>query len=141
MQEAELAKRLGEVEFFAGLSDATRRQVAERCVQLTHRPGKAVTEQGGQAGGFHLILSGTAVVEVGGVPTATLGEGAGFGEISLIDGEPRSATVIAGEGGLTTAAVSPLAFRPLLDDPEVAHSLLRVVTARLRAAEARAAHA
>jgi CRP/FNR family cyclic AMP-dependent transcriptional regulator len=139
MQEVELARRLAGVEFFAGLSEATRRQVAGRAVQLTHRSGTAVTHQGVEGAGFHLITAGTAIVQVGGETRATLGEGDSFGEISLIDGEPRSATVIAGDDGLSTAAISPLAFEPLLDDPEVCRALLRVVTSRLRAAEAHAA--
>jgi CRP/FNR family transcriptional regulator, cyclic AMP receptor protein len=138
MQEQELARRLAGVEFFAGLSEATRRQVASRGVQLTHRTGKAITQQGAEGAGFHLILSGTAVVQIGGVDRATLHEGDSFGEISLIDGRPRSATVVAGDG-LATLAISPLAFEPLLDDAEVSRSLLKVVTARLRAAEARSA--
>jgi CRP/FNR family transcriptional regulator, cyclic AMP receptor protein len=139
MQEAELAKRLSDVPFFAGLPDSTRREIARRMVQLTHRAGHSVTEQGGVSNGFHLITDGSAVVVVGGVERATLEPGAGFGEISLIDGQPRSATVIAGPDGLKTAALSPLAFDPLLDDPEVSKALLKVVTARLRTAEVRAA--
>jgi CRP/FNR family transcriptional regulator, cyclic AMP receptor protein len=141
MQELELARRLAGVEFFSGLSEATRRQVAGRAVQLTHRPGTEITHQGAEGAGFHLITDGSAIVKVGGETRATLAEGDSFGEISLIDGEPRSATVIAGDDGLTTVAISPLAFEPLLDDPEVARALLRVVTSRLRAAEARAAQA
>ena len=137
MQEAELARRLGEVEFFSGLSEATRREIARRTVQLTHRAGTSVTEQGGASSGFHLILSGSAVVSVGGVERGTMEPGTGFGEISLIDGQPRSATVVAGPDGLTTAALSPLAFDPLLDDASVSKALLKVVTGRLRAAEAR----
>jgi CRP/FNR family transcriptional regulator, cyclic AMP receptor protein len=139
MQEVELAKLFGDVEFFSGLPEPTRREIARRTVQLTHRAGTAVTEQGGSSTGFHLITDGSAVVLVGGVERATLGPGAGFGEISLIDGQPRSATVVAGPDGLTTAALSPLAFGPLLDDPGVAKALLSVITVRLRAAEARAA--
>ena len=141
MQEAELARRLAEVEFFAELPEETRRQVVSRGAQLTHRAGTAITTHGADGAGFHLILSGTADVEVHGEKRATLSTGDSFGEISLIDGQPRSATVIAGPEGLSTLAISPLAFSPLLDDPVVARSLLRAVTARLRAAEARAAAA
>ena len=116
MQEFELARRLGGVEFFSGLSEAKLRQIASRGVQLTHRPGTAVTEQGTEATGFHLIIGGTAVVQVGGETVATLHEGDSFGEISLIDGRPRSASVIAAGDGLSTLAISPRAFGPLLDD-------------------------
>lgn len=137
MQEPELARRLASVEFFAGLSEAKRREIAGHVVEMKHSPGRLLTEQGTEGAGFHLILDGTADVEVGGVQRATLKEGDSFGEISLLDGQPRSATVKAGDGGLTTAAISPLSFAPLLDDPEVSKSLLRVLTARLRASEAR----
>jgi CRP/FNR family cyclic AMP-dependent transcriptional regulator len=139
MQEAEVARRLAAVEFFSGLSEAKRRQIAGKMVEMKHNPGRLLTEQGTDGASFHLILDGTAVVEVGGEARATLKDGDSFGEISLIDGQPRSATVIAGEGGLVTAALSSFAFAPWLDDPEVSRGLLRVVTARLRAAEARAA--
>jgi len=141
MQEFELTRRLGQVEFFSGLSEGVLREIAGRGVQLTHRPGAAITQQGAESAGFHLVLSGTATVEVGGHPVNTLAEGDSFGEISLIDGQPRSASVIAGESGLSTLAISPLAFGPLLDDAEVSRTLLRVVTSRLRAAEARTAQA
>ena len=137
MQEPELARRLASVEFFSALAEDARRRIAGHVVQMTHRPGRVLTEQGTEGAGFHLILDGTADVEVNGEKRATLKEGDSFGEISLIDGRPRSATVIAGEGGLRTATISPLAFSPLLDDPEVSRGLLKVVTARLRAAEAR----
>ena len=124
MQVPELARRLASVEFFSGLSDDSRRRIAEHVVEMTHRPGRHLTDQGTDGAGFHLILDGSADVEM-----------------SLIDGQPRSATVIVGDDGLRTATISPLAFAPLLDDPEVSRGLLKVVTARLRASEARNAAA
>jgi CRP-like cAMP-binding protein len=139
MHEAELARRLAAVEFFSELPDARRRQIAAKMVELRHNPGRLLTEQGTDGATFHLVLSGSAIVDVGGSTVTTLGEGDSFGEISLIDGEPRTATVIAGEQGAVTAALSSLAFAPLLDEAEVSRGLLRVVTARLRASEARAA--
>jgi len=137
MQEPELARRLASVEFFSGLSEQARRRIAGHVVEMAHRPGRVLTEQGVEGAGFHLILSGSAHVDINGTRRATLKEGDSFGEISLIDGQPRSATVTAGEDGLRTATISPLAFAPLLEDPEVSHGLLKVVTARLRASEAR----
>ena len=86
---------------------------------------------------IHLVTAGEAEVEVGGQPRATLRRGQGFGEISLIDGEPRSATVRAGTDGLQTFALSAWEFRPLLEEnPSVAFQLLKTLSARLRAAEA-----
>ena len=137
MQEPELARRLASVEFFSTLPEAKRRQIAGHIVDRTHRPGRVLTEHGMGGADLHLILHGTADVNVGGQVRATLTEGDSCGEISLMDSAPRSATVVAGKGALTTAALSPLAFAPRLDDLEVAKPLLRVLTTRLRTAEAR----
>src|SRR4051812_39405280 len=134
MIERDLAERLAAVEFFAGLSEDARRAVARTMAEMRHSPGKVLTEQGAEGAGFHLVLAGSAIVKVNDAVVATLTEGGSFGEISLLDGLPRSATVVAGPEGLRTAAISPLAFAPMLDDPSVVRPLLRVVVARLRAA-------
>ena len=85
--------------------------------------------------GFHLIKSGTASVSVNGAERPDLGPGHYFGEISLIDGKPRSATVTA-KTDLTTISLVSWAFKPILDEePEVAKGLLTVMCARLRAVE------
>jgi CRP-like cAMP-binding protein len=68
---------------------------------------------------------------------ATLTEGAYFGEMSLVDGQPRSAAVVAGAFGLATFAIPKWSFDALLTrHPEIAVSMLRVLCGRLRRAEA-----
>ena len=85
---------------------------------------------------MHVVLDGTARVDVHGQTHAVLEPGAYFGEISLIDGRPRSADVVAGEGGLRTLALSKWTFEDLLEKhPEIAVPMLRVLAARLRADE------
>jgi CRP/FNR family transcriptional regulator len=72
-----------------------------------------------------------------GTVVGTVGPGAYFGELSLIDGEPRSAEVVAGDDGLQTFALTKWSFEALMEEhPEVAVPMLRVMTARLRRAEA-----
>ncbi len=100
-----------------------------------HEAGKEITEEGGGAVGFHLIREGEASVTVHGAQKPALGPGDYFGEISLIDGKPRSATVRA-ETPLTTVSLASWSFLPILDDqPEVSKQLLKVLCARVRAAE------
>ena len=82
------------------------------------------------------LLEGSAEVEVNGVVRGPLNVGDYFGEISLVDGLPRSATVVAGPDGLSTFALSALAFEPVVkENPEVAQALLKALTARIRSLE------
>ncbi len=128
---------LSSVDLFSGLGAKALGKVAARCRSVEHPQGKDIVVEGDGGAGFHLIVSGTAEVLVGGVVTGSLSAGQWFGDISLVDGAPRSATVRA------TTPVSSLAltswdFRPLLEDePEIARNLLLVMCRRLRAAEAR----
>lgn len=136
MQGTEIARRLADIDVFASLPETARQDLAGRATRLQFRPGSVITEQGGDGASFNLITEGTAVVLVDGVERVTLGVGDYFGEIALIDRQPRSATVKAGDEGAKVAAMSALSFAPLLDDPEVCKGLLAVVCARLRKVEA-----
>jgi CRP/FNR family cyclic AMP-dependent transcriptional regulator len=132
----ELVDRLRTVPLFQGLREKELRSVAARMRQVEHASGAEILEEGGSAAGFHLILDGRAAVAVHGRPRRTLGPGEVFGEMSLIDGRPRSASVTA-DGPLRTASLSAWEFEPLLDEhPEIARALLRVLADRLRGAEA-----
>ena len=92
-------------------------------------------EQGAASVGLQIVLSGSADVSVNGVARPPLRPGDYLGEISMIDGAPRSATVVAGPEGLTTFRLSALAFAPLMDKPEVACTLLKAPCARVRSLE------
>ena len=128
---------LGKTDLFGSLSPRALRKVAATAREISHPDGKEITEEGGSGVGFHLINSGKATVSVGDAARPDLGPGDYFGEISLIDGKPRSATVTA-KGDLTTISMVSWDFTPLLEkEPEVSKGLLMVLCARLRAAESR----
>lgn len=130
-----IVEALGRTDLFSELGKKVLQAVADQAKLVEHDAGKEITEEGGGATGFHLITHGTASVTVGGKPRRTLGAGEYFGEISLIDGQPRSATVRS-ETPLRTVSLSSWSFRPLLDEePAVSKALLKVMCARLRAAE------
>ena len=133
--DPEIVQALSSTDLFSGVGDKALTAIAAQARVVSHPQGKDITEEGGGAAGFHLIRSGTVSVTVGGNPRPDLGPGDYFGEISMIDGKPRSATVNA-TSPVTTISLASWAFHPILDEhPEVSKELLKVMCARLRAAE------
>lgn len=131
-----LSRRLAKVDLLSGLSEDDLNLVVEAGTTFTHPPGQVVIRSGAEGPGLRLVLEGEATVDVGGTPRGSLGVGDYFGEISLLDGHPASATVTAGESGLRTFAVSPANFVALLDrNPRMARTVMLALCSRLRAAE------
>lgn len=83
-----------------------------------------------------VVLDGQASVRKGDVEIAVCGPGQCFGEMSLLDDQPRSATVVAVEP-TKVLAISRADFRKLLPKaPRLAETLLATMSMRLRAAQA-----
>jgi CRP/FNR family transcriptional regulator, cyclic AMP receptor protein len=123
MDQDEMARRLGAVPVFADLDEPELHSIAGRLKEVHFEAGRAIATQGDTGVGFHLIVDGEAEVSGDGVPTHTIGSGGYFGEIGLIDGGPRSATVTA-HTDLTTLALVSWDFQPLLDNPAFTKGLL-----------------
>ena len=137
MNSKELQQQLAGVELFQGLSKRTLAQIASSGRFTDHVDGHEVIVEGAGATGFHLITAGTARVTSGGAVRRTLGVGDYFGEISVIDGKPRSSSVVA-VGNLQTFMIRPSVLQGLIaDQPKLAQQLLLVLCTRLREAEAR----
>jgi CRP-like cAMP-binding protein len=130
---------VAEVEVFSGLSRRQVKKLIDRAQEIQHDQGQEVAAQGLGALAFHLVLDGHASVKVGGAEVRTLGPGDYFGEISMIDGKPRSATVtVTSDAPMTTLVVPHQEFQRLLgDEPDFARGLLGTLCARIREAEAR----
>jgi CRP-like cAMP-binding protein len=106
--------------------------VYEAGKEVTFDEGKPIVEEGATGAGFHLILEGEAAVLVGGRKRASLGPGDYFGEMALLDGGPRSATVKA-MTPVHTLTLASWAFVPLVDkNPPIARKLLVELSRRLR---------
>lgn len=136
MSSSEHDQALAAVPIFAGLSKRQRSRLLDASRVVKHDAGREIATEDQGALALHVILEGAATVSKAGVVKRTLGAGDHFGEISMIDGKRRSATVTAC-APLTTLVVPHLSFQSLLDDdPTCARELLKVLCARLREAEA-----
>jgi CRP/FNR family transcriptional regulator, cyclic AMP receptor protein len=126
---------LAATDLFGSLNKRALGTVAASVKVVHHAAGKELTTEGDGGVAFHLITHGTASVSVRGAPRRSLGPGEYFGEISMIDGKPRSATVIA-DTPLTTLALVAWRFAPLLDEhPDVTKALLLTLCERIRTSE------
>jgi CRP-like cAMP-binding protein len=110
-------------------------QIARILKERRFKKGETVIMEGTGGAAFFLIESGQATVSRKGVEIATLGPGEHFGEIALIDGGPRSATVTAATD-LVCYGLTFWEFRPLVErNGTIAWKILQAVAKRLRAAE------
>ena len=131
-QQIEMLRR---VPLFSDLSKKELDQLARTGRVVDHAEGHVVVTEGEKGVGFHLILDGEARVTKGGRTVAKLGPGQWFGEISMIDGGPRTATVSAATQ-LHTFGVASWDFHPLLKtSPTITFKLLVTMCSRLRDAE------
>ena len=136
-----LPQTLAGIDLFSGLPEHVLSELVRAGTTFTTPPGGTVVKQGSPDAGLRVILEGSAQVEVAGVERPTIEAGGYFGEISVIDGAGRSATVIAGDQGLKTFAISPINFSRLLDDHhELARSVLKALCARIRTLEGSPTH-
>jgi CRP/FNR family transcriptional regulator, cyclic AMP receptor protein len=132
-----MAESLREIPLFADLSNRDVKRLVESMHEQSFRAGDAVVAEGDGGVGFFVILEGRARISQGGEDRGTLVAGDYFGEMALIDGDDRSATVIAKED-LRCAAMTMWHFRPFVKDhPDVAWGLLTALVKRIRETRAR----
>jgi hypothetical protein len=124
---------LQRVQLFADLDRKQAQQVARLLKLRPFTKGQTVIMEGSGGAAFFLIESGQATVSRQGVHVATLGPGDHFGEIALIDGGPRSATVTAATD-LVCYGVTFWEFRPLIErNGAIGWKLLQGLAKRFRA--------
>jgi CRP-like cAMP-binding protein len=126
---------LAQVPLFSALSRRHLKRLAEHADIVTFRERESIVRAGEPGGTFYVLLEGSAKVTRG---TKTLGQlqpGDFFGEISLLDGGPRTASVTAATP-VTAIRVFKRSFDTVVaEEPTVAAKILAVVARRLREAE------
>jgi pyruvate,water dikinase len=126
---------LQRVKLFADLDRRQTEQIARLLKLRPFSKSEIIIMEGSGGAAFFVIDSGEATVSSKGAQLATLGPGDYFGEIALIDGGPRSATVTAATD-LVCYGLTFWEFRPLIErNSAIAWKLLQALAKRLRAAE------
>ncbi len=129
------ASMLASVPFFSGLDEKRRRSLASDGKELSYKAGQTIVGEGAKGVGFYLVLDGKVEVRKGQRQLASLGKGEFFGEMAVIDEQPRSADVIAVEP-TRCWALSSWTFNGLLkSNPDIALAMLKELVKRLRAAQ------
>ncbi len=129
-------RMLKRVPLFSDLSTTHLAAVADIAQEVRYGAGRLLVTAGTPGVAFYVIVEGEAKVLKGKIVaargTARLGSGDFFGEMALLDGGPRSASVVA-ETPLTTIRIERAAFRRMLkDEPDIALKLLEGMARRMR---------
>jgi len=123
---------LRRVPLFAGLEPTVLEAIAAIAEERKVPEGTQLTHEGRHEGYFFVIVSGSVRIERGGQTLNTLRDGDFLGEISLIDGGPRTATATA-ESACDLLVMTYPRFRQLLDSAsEVRGAIFQAVGQRLR---------
>ncbi len=118
------ARALARVPLFAGCPDEDLRDIAALAHIVSFEDGAVIVPEGEEGLGFYLLLSGEAVVLQEGAEVNRLGSGQFFGEIALLEGTPRTASVVA-VGRTVCLGILRSDFRPLLvRQPRIALRIL-----------------
>jgi CRP/FNR family cyclic AMP-dependent transcriptional regulator len=128
------------IPLFANLDKHKIERVGELTEEVDVPAGKVLIRQGDAGGDLMVLVSGQVAIERDGTRVTTLGPGDFFGEISLIDGRPRTATVTT-ETPSRVLVVSHREFHALMDQiPEVAAQILQALADRVRKLEPKETH-
>ena len=126
---------LKKVPLFSNLSQRHLREISKHVDEVQVKREWVLAREGKKGWEFIFVVDGKARVEKNGKLIRQLSRGDFFGEISLIDGEPRTATVIA-ETEMTLLIVHKTSFDHLIDTiPDLQKKMLVSLCQYLRRAE------
>jgi CRP-like cAMP-binding protein len=131
----EKAEALRRVPLFAGLSDRDLAEVQRLTDEVDVAAGRELTTEGRSGEEFFLIVSGRVAVVRGGVRVRTMGAGEFLGEIALLDGRSRLATVKT-ETPTRLLVLAHREFHSLMERyPSIQAAVLRALAERVRQTE------
>lgn len=132
MTSTDFLDHLRALRLFAACSDRELEQIARLSDEITVATGVDIIEQGAIARDAFVIIAGTAEVLIDGAVVTTLGAGHHFGELALLDGGPRTATVRA-VTTMNLLVIQRPAFMGLLDEqPGLARRIMTSMASIIR---------
>ena len=126
------AELLAAAPLFAGVDGDGLAALAGRVVEVAFPTGAVIARQGDVGTGFFVVASGSVHVVRDGRTIATLGVGEFFGELSVLDGLPRTAQVLAAEPTVCLGLATWEFEAVVREQPSVAMAVMRGLAARLR---------
>lgn len=128
-------KQLETIELFAELTTKERKAVSRLMTEITVKPGRDLMVEGTAGREFLIIVSGEATVRRSGRIVARVGSGDFLGELAVIAGVPRTATVTA-DTEMEVSILNRREFSALLDEqPKIARKVLVGAVKRLHTLE------
>lgn len=123
---------LPQVPLFASMDKKALNTVANSAGKKTYKSGEEIAKEGDKALSFFLILEGNVEVRRGKKVLAALGKGQFFGEMALLDEQPRSADVIA-TTDTTCILLTSWAFAGVMaGNPDISKVIVKELVRRLR---------
>jgi CRP-like cAMP-binding protein len=120
------------VPLFRGMSTSALETVADRATETTFADGETVTREGEPGNTFYIVTDGRLHVSKEGTMVRDLGPGDFLGEIALVDGGPRTATVTA-DGPVQALVIRRADFLEMIEwDSAVRLGVLTALTERIR---------
>jgi CRP-like cAMP-binding protein len=130
-----VAQVLAEMPIFAGLSGRQRRRIAEHTEIAEIKAGEPIVQEGFTGQAAFVLLTGAARVEHAGAPVVDVESGAVIGELSLLSGEARCATVRATRDVWVLRIPRETFHRLVTQEPTIGAHLLETLSRRLSEAE------
>ncbi len=136
-RKSDKVELLRNVELFSALSGRQLEAVARATTEVPFTEGELLAAQGTTGDSCFVVVAGSINVRRNGRKIAALGPGQVAGEMAVIDGEPRTADLIAAEDG-AALVMHRREFGGLLDEvPGLQRKLLVSMSQRLRKADSR----
>lgn len=125
------------VDLFRSIPGEELSHIAEITDEVEYKPQQQIFKEGDQGDAMYLIVDGTVKVHSGEQVFAELGTKQCFGEMAILDAEPRSASITA-LSDLTLLKIEREDFHEILaEKPEISLGIIQVLTNRLREANRR----